>query len=251
MTTRDRTFIPLSKKRGDPRLFAECPKYRRDVGVEICAKCPYSDSLHLGRDGGSYVACTFIDGDLVEVPPVEPRAMRPAAVPITEIMTDAVVTVTTNVRLDVLAKVFLDCGISGAPVIDERGRPVGMVSKTDLLQAAVAPLEEAGEAEVHSVRTAEGVELEFGPGFRPEHLATRTVGEVMMPLTYAIPDTATVAQAAALMAHEGIHRVVVTSDDDSVVGLVSTLDVLRWMARADGYVLPERTRIQAEKGVRP
>lgn len=250
MITEERTFIPLMKCETAAGLAAVCPKLGQDVAVEVCAGCPFARGLHLGRDGGSFVACTFREADLAEIPPVEAKALRPSAVLVTEIMTDAVVTVTPQVRLDVLARIFLDAGISGAPVTDENGKPVGMVSKTDLLQASTAPPGEA-EAEVHSLRTAEGVELEFGPGFRPEHLTARTVGDVMMPLTFAIPDTATVSQAAALMAHEGIHRVVVTSSDDRVVGLVSTIDVLRWMAKADGYVMPKRTRIQAEKGEGP
>ena len=42
------------------------------------------------------------------------------------------------------------------------------------------------------------------------------------------------------MAYEGVHRLPVVSDDGRVVGLVSSIDVLAWMGRHSGYVLPER-----------
>jgi CBS domain-containing protein len=61
--------------------------------------------------------------------------------------------------------------------------------------------------------------------------------DVMMPLVFSLAETATVGQAAALMAAEGIHRVVVTARDGSLLGIVSSLDVMRWLAEREGWLI--------------
>jgi CBS domain-containing protein len=137
-------------------------------------------------------------------------SISPGDIPVTVVMTKAVRTVTPGLRLDELSRIFLEDAISGAPVVDEDGRPIGMVSKTDLLRSNL--------------------------------LRERIVDDVMTPLAMALPDDATVSQAAALMASERIHRVVVVSPDGRIVGLVSALDVLRWMAFADGYIVARPTK---------
>jgi CBS domain-containing protein len=63
----------------------------------------------------------------------------------------------------------------------------------------------------------------------------------MSHLVFSLPEGATVPQAAALMAYEGVHRAPVVSVDDRVVGIVSSLDVLKWLGRHYGFVVPDRT----------
>ena len=43
--------------------------------------------------------------------------------------------------------------------------------------------------------------------------------------------------AAALMAYENIHRVPVVAADGAVIGIVSAMDIVRWVAEQDGYVV--------------
>jgi CBS domain-containing protein len=57
----------------------------------------------------------------------------------------------------------------------------------------------------------------------------------MMPVVFAIADDTTIAAAAALMAGEGIHRLPVLDGTGAVVGILSTLDVVRWVAERAGY----------------
>jgi CBS domain-containing protein len=53
-----------------------------------------------------------------------------------------------------------------------------------------------------------------------------------------LPETASLGQAAALMALERIHRVPIVSGDGRVVGIISTLDISQWLAEQGGYVVP-------------
>jgi CBS domain-containing protein len=120
---------------------------------------------------------------------------------------------------------LLEERMSGAPVVDGDGRPVGVVSKTDLLRH----LHERGDA----VEPTGGVPDEAG--FHAVHLDETLVRDVMMPVVFAIAADTTIAAAAALMAGEGVHRLPVLDADGAVVGLLSTLDVVRWVANRAGY----------------
>ena len=112
--------------------------------------------------------------------------------------------------------------------------PIGVVSKTDLVREFT---QRDGNEELEPVRCRiEGVEAELGPGFHLQPLATATVGDVMMPVPFSLEETETVAVAAALMAAEGVHRIpVVARPNGAVVGIVSSLDVLRWLASQYGF----------------
>jgi CBS domain-containing protein len=51
-----------------------------------------------------------------------------------------------------------------------------------------------------------------------------------------------ISRVAALMAYERVHHVVVVDAEQRVIGIVSALDIARWVAHADGYVVPKRKR---------
>ena len=57
----------------------------------------------------------------------------------------------------------------------------------------------------------------------------------MTPVAFTLEETAPLAYAAALMATEGVHRLPVVALDGKVVGILSSMDVLRWMAEASGF----------------
>jgi CBS-domain-containing membrane protein len=53
---------------------------------------------------------------------------------------------------------------------------------------------------------------------------------------FALPESAPIAKAAALMAFESIHRLPILDDGGAVVGLLSPLDVAGWLATRAGYL---------------
>jgi CBS domain-containing protein len=165
----------------------------------------------------------------------------PATAPsVATIMAREVVTVTADLSVESLLQLLIERGISGVPVVDEAGRARGLVSKTDLLLARHLA---AGTELAHEPRLSDEdllrLELEGG-GMHVTELATATVGEIMSPLVFSLPEGATIPQAAALMAYEGVHRAPVLDEDHKVVGIVSSLDVLRWVGREYGFVVPDR-----------
>jgi CBS domain-containing protein len=129
-------------------------------------------------------------------------------VPITEIMTRGVTCAARDLAGDALAKVMVKNRIGCVPVVDETGCPVGMVTKLDLVEQLVAMDPPADR---------------------------KTACELMMPIAMTLGPHATVAQAAALMAREEVHHVPIVGDEGALVGIVSSMDVVRWLADNDGY----------------
>lgn len=113
-------------------------------------------------------------------------------------------------------ELLLDRRMPGVPVVDEDGRPLGIVTRTDLLAAD----EREGAADGDAGGSS-----------------TTTVADVMTAMVFALPASASLEQVAALIAYEGIQQVVITDDCGKVVGLVSSLDIARWCAQSAGYLL--------------
>ena len=118
-----------------------------------------------------------------------------------DVMSEGVVFVNAETSAAQAADVLGRHRINGAPVLGNKGRVVGVVSKTDLLDARHRP--ENGEMQV-------------------EDAMTRVVFAVRVddPLMLAV----------RLMVNEDIHRALVVNDDGSLAGIVSPMDVLRGLA---------------------
>ncbi|HEY4058468.1 MAG TPA: CBS domain-containing protein [Kofleriaceae bacterium] len=61
-------------------------------------------------------------------------------------------------------------------------------------------------------------------------------GEIMSGFVFALTVTATIHQAAALMAHECVGQILVTTSSGELVGMLSSLDVARYVAVHAGYL---------------
>ena len=132
------------------------------------------------------------------------------SVPVTEIMTRNVVCARPRLPVTSLARLMIRNHISCVPIVDERGHPRGMVTKSDLIE----------------LLDAEG-------GLDSSLLASRTAADIMMPLAITLDDRATVAHAASMMAIEGFHHVMIVGRSGALVGLVSSQDVVRWIVEHD------------------
>jgi predicted transcriptional regulator len=131
--------------------------------------------------------------------------------PVGEIMAKDVIAVTPELGIESLQELLLAQGITGAPVVDSHGRPVGIVSKTDILSQRDTP---GGD--------------------------TVKVRDIMTQTKFCVSENDSIATAAGLMAFEGVHRLPVVGARGLVVGVVSPLDVMRWLARQHGYTIANR-----------
>jgi CBS domain-containing protein len=137
-----------------------------------------------------------------------------------------------DVSVESLAGLLLDQGLHGVPVVDAAGRLIGFVSTLDLVRHQ----HDDGDATPEAERAADLDEV-MSDGFHVEPLARATVRDVMTPTALALCETAPIVQAAALMAFEGVHQIPIVSELGVVVGLLTALDVMRWVAEGHGYLV--------------
>jgi acetoin utilization protein AcuB len=120
-----------------------------------------------------------------------------------EVMTANPISINERRTVEEAIAFLTDRNFRGAPVINDAGRPVGFVSQSDLL----ASLTEAGGD---------------SDGSRE-----RKVSEVMSSPVITVPRGATLERVIQLMTSRGVNRVFVTDNGGTLVGVISTLDVLR------------------------
>lgn len=222
-----------------------CPVQERSVAVAECDRCSRFHALHFDQAARrTSVVChceTSAPGS------AEVAALRDACggpldpcTPVADIMTKDGVCVRADVAIETISQILVERGFGGLPVVDEVGRPIGIVSKTDVLRAH----HERGDAETAPVtaRPRDRDDSEMGPGYHLCEPGNVTARDVMTPLALTVYEGTTIGQAASLMAYEGVHRLPVVADDGRVVGLLSSLDVLRWFGRQSGYLLPHDPR---------
>lgn len=97
----------------------------------------------------------------------------------------------------------------------EGNRPVGVITKRELVE----PL-------ANRVATAEESPRWCEP-------APQTAGEVMQRISISLGQHAIVSDAAPMMALELVHHIPIVTPEGSIAGLVSSLDVVEWLAGID------------------
>jgi CBS domain-containing protein len=112
-----------------------------------------------------------------------------------------------------------DKGFSAAPVIDEAGHPVGVVSHSDILVHQRERIKQL-TADAHRAYAA-GV---AGPA--PETDRAR-VRDIMTPAVFAVTPSTPAAQVVSQLLTLNVHRLFVVDRTGVLIGVVTTLDVLR------------------------
>jgi len=172
-----------------------CPRRARTAAVEECAGCVQSGGV--AQDAlarGEFLCCR------VSVPEPRPGAGPAERALVGEVMRRTAVALRPGLSRAVAADALRARGAAAAPVVDGDGRPVGVVSEADLLRAR----------------------------------SGAKVQDAMRRVALAVSETATLAGAASLMAAHGAERLPVVSDDGGVVGVLTALDVVAWLAGPGG-----------------
>lgn len=224
-----------------------CPRQGGSVDLADCLRCPQCQGAERIDAGEPAALNCDHDGtrveDLVAAAGPALAATRAARIPVSAIMTAGVVCVQGDLSADALAALLLARGFNGAPVVDEKGRAIGIVSGTDLVRQR-HEAERFAERQAPQVRQRRAVEHDFGRGDDAGRTTPTTAADVMTPIAFALPESATIAEAAAIMSFEGVHRVPVVSPSGQVAGILSSLDILGWLAEQAGWLV---ARTQNEK----
>ncbi|MFI5345539.1 MAG: CBS domain-containing protein [Elusimicrobiota bacterium] len=155
-----------------------------------------------------------------------------------DIMRKKIITVGCWLTLPELAKVFEEHCITGAPVVDQSGVVLGVVSQTDLVRSR----REASDGVPLYHRELDEPLSSLGLHF--EEVDQSRVEQIMTPGPISFDESTPVERLASAMLERHIHRVLITRDE-RLVGIVTTMDLLRALV-----VLKKKGREPARAGAR-
>lgn len=154
-----------------------------------------------------------------------PRPRPRHRIAVVDVMSTHPVTVTPGTGFKRMASLMHANRISGLPVVDPGGHPVGVVSETDLL---------AKERRPSMPRLTW-----LHPGRTMEHVRSRgtTAEEVMTSPAVTVTLHTGLVVAARRLDEHGVRRLLVVDDDGRLAGVVTRHDLLRAFLRPDAEIL--------------
>jgi CBS domain-containing protein len=143
-----------------------------------------------------------------------------------DFMSKEVVTVTEDVTVEDLARLLTDHNISGAPVVDNKNRLIGIVTENDLIsrnkRLHIPTFMRLFDAFI--VIDSDKIEEDI------KKMAATTVGEICTRDVVSIKEDMTLQDVATIMSEKKIHLLPVLRDG-VVVGIVGKSDIVRAMTR--------------------
>jgi CBS domain-containing protein len=124
---------------------------------------------------------------------------------------------------------LVDRGISGAPVIDEAGRPVGVLSRSDVL---VHDREEVQHLDPPEIDYGTPLPRKWWEGFQLERVDTTRVCDLMTPAVFCVKEDVPAWSVIEQLRELSVHRLFVVDDSGVLVGVITSLDVVRHLAPA-------------------
>jgi len=139
------------------------------------------------------------------------------------VMTAEVVAIRPSSPFRDLVRLLQQHRISALPVVDDAGRPVGIVSEADLLVKEGYPhgAEDAGMVDAIRYRRRLG------------KAAGATAAEVMAAPVITVAVDTSVVEAARLMVCQGVKRLPVVDEQGRLAGVVTRSDLLKVFLRPD------------------
>ncbi len=162
---------------------------------------------------------------------VLPRVMLQAATA-ADLMTANPVSLDIDSLVKEAVAFLTDKGFSAAPVIDEAGRPVGVLSQSDIVAY------DRGKVDYVSAKAQyyEQVDLRANhatkrrEGFEVVDVDRTRVRDIMTPVVYSVKPGTPAYNVIEDMLGRKVHRLFVVDDDGVLVGVVSAFDVLRHLS---------------------
>ncbi len=145
-----------------------------------------------------------------------------------DIMTSNVVTLKKEMGVEEAAEILLEKGVGGAPVVDDAGNVIGMVTESDLIMEDV---------KLHFptfIHLLSGIiYLESIKAFEEKlkKAVAVKVEDVMSKKVISVTEDTSIEDIATLMIEKGISRLPVMREG-KLVGLVSKRDIVRTIAQS-------------------
>ena len=153
-----------------------------------------------------------------------------------DLMRKAVVTLREDESLTSVVATFEEHKIGGAPVVDMGGRLIGFLSGSDIVRTEHVEggrlATEGRSSDFDALDVIDDDDEGFlREDYRPEELGESLVRDWMQTEVVSLGPDASLQEVCRLLAERSIHRVPIVKDDE-VVGIVSTSDIVRFLAGA-------------------
>jgi CBS domain-containing protein len=149
-----------------------------------------------------------------------------------ELMTPNPVSIREEAMISEAIALLTDKGFSAAPVIDKAGRPVGVVSRADIVvhdREKIPRLTPVPDDYYKSELTINSGEY-LNEGFQVETGDDTRVRDIMTPVVFSVTPETSAARVIEDMVALKVHRLFVVDKTGVLVGVISALDVLRHLA---------------------
>lgn len=159
-----------------------------------------------------------------------------------DVMVSEVITVRLETTMEEVSELFQIHNINGAPVVDDDGLLVGIVTEDDVVVGGMGFSDE----ELDTLDSDEGEGAGEAPAAGPaaaETVAgetvdeTRRVAEIMTPRPITVEEDTPVEELCRLMWKLKIHRLPIVRQG-RVRGIVSTIDICRLVAEGRARIVP-------------
>ena len=138
-------------------------------------------------------------------------------------MTPRVITTTSDSSILEALRLMLQNKISGLPVVDGKGKLVGIVTEGDFLRRAETATERKRPYWLEFIANPDRLASEY------THAHGRRVGEVMTSMLYTVTEEAPLDEVVNLMEKHRIKRLPVMRGDQ-IVGIISRANLLHVLA---------------------
>jgi predicted transcriptional regulator len=157
------------------------------------------------------------------------RSLTLNAATAADLMTPNPLSIRQNATVKEGAAFLSDRGISAAPVIDDAGRAVGVLSRADIVVHHRQEAQFVPDSSEYYERTdlATRADERLLASFQVENVDPSQVRDIMTPLVLAVLLNDSARKVIAQMVDKKVHRLFVLDGSDVLVGVISALDVLR------------------------
>jgi CBS domain-containing protein len=143
-----------------------------------------------------------------------------------DIMTKDVITVSPSTTIEEFARLLVDKRISGAPVVDEKGELIGIVTENDLIRKNkrfhIPTIIRLFDAFI-MLQSQSMIESEI------KAMAAVTVEDVYIKEVVTVSENAMVDEIASLMANKKVHLIPVV-DGKTIKGIIGKIDIIRGLS---------------------
>jgi CBS domain-containing protein len=143
-----------------------------------------------------------------------------------DIMTKDVITVRPDTSVEELGRLFIEKDISGAPVVDDEGNLIGIVTENDLIKKErpfhIPTIIRIFDA-IIPIESDSRVEEEI------KKMAATTVGDICTKEVITVDVETPLPEIADIMTDRGVHLLPVM-DGKRLVGIIGKKDIIRAIA---------------------